>query len=249
MSVKILEYPVGFHLGRHHHDDTCIQVVLRGEFHEDGWRDGPVFGSGEALFRPAGFKHANAVTGRVSTGLSLQLDAASTPAPVAERLALAVPVKMRDPRIGILAARVGREMAEADSFSPMAIDAMCAELVVHMLRGCDVGDPSPRLLEEAIEFMRSRVEGPLSVEAVAKAVGADRFRLNRAFEKHKGCSPAEFLRLLRVEQAQRLLRETRDPIVTIALKCGFTDQSHLTKSFRAVVGVSPASFRKQRNVR
>jgi transcriptional regulator GlxA family with amidase domain len=156
---------------------------------------------------------------------------------------------MHDPRIGILAAKICREMAEADAFSPMAIEAISTELVIHMLRGCDVGDLPPRLADEAAEYMRGRAEGPLSIEAVAKAVGTDRFRLNRAFSKHKRCSPAEFLRLLRIEKALRLLQETRDPIVTIALRCGFTDQSHLTKSFQAVVGMSPAKFRKQGTAR
>ncbi len=247
-SAKILEYPAGFTMERHRHDDACIQVVLQGKFHEDGWRHDPIFTAGEVLFRPAGFEHANAATDEISIGLSLQLDAASAPEPIADWIKRSAPMLGRDPHIGVLASRISRELATPDGFSPTIIDALCVELLVQLFRiaGRDSDDPMPRLANEAADLIRDRLDVPLSIESVAKALGTDRFRLNRAFSRHKGMSPAEFLRLLRIEKAKRLLLETREPLSAIALMCGFADQSHMTKSFRAIVGVPPARFRQQR---
>jgi AraC-like DNA-binding protein len=42
---------------------------------------------------------------------------------------------------------------------------------------------------------------------------------------------------------------TKEPLASIALACGLADQSHLTRLFRRVVGVSPASWRRLRAAR
>lgn len=252
LTAKELEYPVGFALPKHHHEDACIQVVLGGIFHEAGWGDGGRFSPGEAIFRPAGFEHANAQADGLSVGLSVRLDSRGVPEQVADSVRHAPPVRMLDPHVGSLAARLSREMSSPDGLSATIIDALCVEMVVRVLRaatGSAGASSSSRLADKAAHIIRQRAAGPLSVESVAKELGTDRFRLNRAFLKHKGCCPAEFIRLCRVDMAQRLLLQTNRPIAFIAGDCGFADQSHMTKAFKLTVGVSPARFRAQRGDR
>jgi AraC-like DNA-binding protein len=50
----------------------------------------------------------------------------------------------------------------------------------------------------------------------------------------------------RIEAVQRRLLETSASLSEIALACGFADQSHLTRVFRAQVGQSPAHWRRMR---
>ena len=145
----------------------------------------------KVLFRPAGFEHANAAIDGISISLSLQLDAASAPEPIADWIKQTAPLLERDPHIGVLASRLSRELATPDGFSPAIIDAFCVELMVQLFRNAarDSDDPMPRLADEAADFIRDRLDDPLSIESVAKALGTDRFRLNRAFSRHKGTSP------------------------------------------------------------
>jgi AraC family transcriptional regulator len=49
----------------------------------------------------------------------------------------------------------------------------------------------------------------------------------------------------RIEHAKNLLRNTTEPVVDIALACGFSSQSHLSNWFVRMIGVSPAVYRKQ----
>jgi AraC family transcriptional regulator len=51
---------------------------------------------------------------------------------------------------------------------------------------------------------------------------------------------------LRVESATRLLRETGEPLSSIALEAGFCDQSHMNRTFRRVIGRSPVAVREDR---
>ena len=52
-------------------------------------------------------------------------------------------------------------------------------------------------------------------------------------------------RRIRVDEARRLLSNTERPIADIALETGFTDQSHLTRVFRRVLGETPGDFRRR----
>jgi AraC-like DNA-binding protein len=55
--------------------------------------------------------------------------------------------------------------------------------------------------------------------------------------------PAAYRRALRVQAAQKLLRRG-EPARDVALACGFYDQAHLTRHFKAVTGVTPMRWRR-----
>jgi AraC family transcriptional regulator len=57
-------------------------------------------------------------------------------------------------------------------------------------------------------------------------------------------SPINYITRQRIERAKRLLAETELPISEIALRTGFSSQSHFTTSFRRLAGVTPSSFRR-----
>ena len=50
---------------------------------------------------------------------------------------------------------------------------------------------------------------------------------------------------LAIERAKDLLRNTQSPIVEVAFSSGFSSQSHLSNWFLKLVGVSPATYRRQ----
>jgi AraC family transcriptional regulator len=58
-----------------------------------------------------------------------------------------------------------------------------------------------------------------------------------------GISPYQYLLQQRVERAKQLLKQTNQPIVEIALDCGFSSHSHLSKQFRQLAGMTPKAFR------
>lgn len=80
---------------------------------------------------------------------------------------------------------------------------------------------------------------------MAGVAGCTEFHLIRLFRAAKGASPHGYLVQLRLEHARRLLAAGCS-IVDAALASGFSDQSHLTRQFRARFGVTPGLYRKQR---
>jgi AraC-like DNA-binding protein len=82
---------------------------------------------------------------------------------------------------------------------------------------------------------------PLSLAELADAAHLPPARLTRAFRLTVGLPPHAYLELVRVEQAKLRLRRG-DPIADVAFATGFADQSHLTRRFRRVVGVTPGVY-------
>ncbi|MBM0107061.1 helix-turn-helix transcriptional regulator [Steroidobacter sp. S1-65] len=67
----------------------------------------------------------------------------------------------------------------------------------------------------------------------------------RSFRVTFGEAPFAYIARRRVERAQELMLTTSEPLCQIALACGLCDQSHLTRQFRRVVGVTPHAWRRE----
>ena len=99
--------------------------------------------------------------------------------------------------------------------------------------------PAPLLLARARELMRSHVEEPLEVEAIAARLGLSRRSLERLFARHGEGSPARAYLEVRLKRARQLLQQTRMPVVEVALACGFTSAAHFSRAYRAAFGKPP----------
>jgi len=65
-----------------------------------------------------------------------------------------------------------------------------------------------------------------------------------AFRRTTGETPYQWHLRRRIDRAMVLLTDDLQPLVTIAVECGFADQSHFTRAFSKIVGMSPGAWRK-----
>jgi AraC-like DNA-binding protein len=87
--------------------------------------------------------------------------------------------------------------------------------------------------------------GDTSLSELAALCGRSRSHFIRAFKQSTGMPPHRWLLMQRVRRAKELLSKTNTPIAEIALICGFSDQSHLTRVFSKAFHVSPGAWRRQ----
>jgi AraC family transcriptional regulator len=109
------------------------------------------------------------------------------------------------------------------------------------------GGLAPWQQRRATELMSARLDGDISIAQIASECGLSRGHFGRAFKQSTGLPPHRWLLQRRVEKAKDLLRNSRLPIVEIALACGFAEQSHFTRIFSRAVGESPGAWRRQRS--
>jgi AraC family transcriptional regulator len=100
-----------------------------------------------------------------------------------------------------------------------------------------------RWMHVARDFLHAHFAEKLTLRRIAGAVGVHPVHLCRAFPHRFGTTVGEYLRALRVDDAARRLASTDEPIAAIAIDAGFDSQSHLTRHFRARLGVTPAVYR------
>jgi AraC family transcriptional regulator len=170
----------------------------------------------------------------------------------ADRAELVPRLGVRDPMIEQLALNVRDVLTHRDPSSQMYIDSVARLLAAHLLRkhsasagemGAPVGGLTRAQVELAVDYMETNLSEPLTLADVAKASGLSASHFARRFKSATGAPPHQYLMSMRVERAKRLLLQ-REPIVEIALACGFTHQEHLTRIFRRLTGVTPASYRR-----
>ena len=68
--------------------------------------------------------------------------------------------------------------------------------------------------------------------------------LSREFSRHFHTHLGDYLRLVKVQRAMTLLGEPERLLTEIAFECGFADQSHFIRSFRAYYGMTPLEYRR-----
>ena len=108
------------------------------------------------------------------------------------------------------------------------------------------GGLAPWQVELTLRHVLRDLCADFSVAELARRCGLSRSYFTRAFRISMGTPPHRWLLRQRVRRAGEMLEQTDECICTIALLCGFADQSHLTRLFHAHVGESPAAWRRLR---
>lgn len=100
-------------------------------------------------------------------------------------------------------------------------------------------------IAHAVQLIHEDYAQPLTIRQLAAEAGLSRSQFDRQFQRLFGTNPREYLLRVRVHAACSLLTETDEKVTQIALKTGFYDQSHFSRTFRRILGTSPILFRRR----
>nr|WP_298373682.1 AraC family transcriptional regulator [uncultured Halomonas sp.] len=110
------------------------------------------------------------------------------------------------------------------------------------------GTLSPRHLARVLDYIEAHLDDSLSLAALAGTACLSTSHFGRAFKLATGTSPLRYVVQRRVERAKLMLPHSERSIAQVAYDCGFAGQSHFTRTFHDITGVTPAVFRKQTKV-
>jgi AraC-like DNA-binding protein len=96
------------------------------------------------------------------------------------------------------------------------------------------------------DMIHSQIGSHLSLQDLASASGLSSRQLCRIFRTETGSSPHAYIMRCRVERACALIANCKLCLAEIASICGFSDQAHMTVTFRKLLGSSPSEFRSNR---
>lgn len=93
------------------------------------------------------------------------------------------------------------------------------------------------------EYLNENFKSNISLDQLVEITNLDRSYLIRVFGQAVGMPPYTYLNQIRVEKAKRLLRQEMS-VAEAAIAVGMCDQSHLTRHFKQITGITPGHYRK-----
>ena len=146
--------------------------------------------------------------------------------------------------------------AEAEAGSPTGriyAESLASAMAMHLVRHHSTrresavvskGGLTGNQLGRVIDFIHVHLEQDISLSALSASVDLSPYHFARLFKRSTGLAPHQFVIRCRVQKAKELLL-AQHALAEVALKVGFSGQSHLATHFKRAYGVTPGSFRQQ----
>lgn len=99
-------------------------------------------------------------------------------------------------------------------------------------------------LQPALVHIHQHFDQPMRRKELASLVHVSEAHFHELFRNAMGVAPLVYVKRIRLEHAQHLLRATEDPINEIGRICGYPDPYHFSRTFTTFLGMSPRDYRK-----
>ena len=236
----------------HWHEEVQISAI----------EDGPGFLSlrgaehptppGSLLFVPPGEVHTNrhaAPAGCTYRTMNIRTDllsrALGDPAGVQAVFSLRQPVVFDRELFRLF---MGTHSRLEDLPSRLSSEILLLRLVEEMarrtahLRTREEGPEERLAIQRVREYLEGNYADSVSLEDLSKVANLSPYYLHRTFTREVGLSPHAFQMQVRIARAKALLNEGK-PLRTVAAETGFSDQSHFTREFKRILGLTPGAYR------
>ncbi|RKN75955.1 helix-turn-helix domain-containing protein [Ulvibacterium marinum] len=148
----------------------------------------------------------------------------------------------KNPESRFLLLKVYKELLVNDAFSDLSIQMLFLKLT------------SPKFIDQSLkrnpkwvsiidEYLRSNLDRKLTLNELSSICKLHPVTLSKLFPIYFDCTLGQYKRKLMVQKTLPLILSSELSLCEIALECGFFDQSHFTRTFKEIIGVSPKNYR------
>ena len=240
------DHPPGFEIPKHSHTHPYFNLILSGRMIERCRNRTHECTPATFVFTPTGEPHSNSFQDGGARCFWVELPSQFTDSVFSGSLpALNRSAYMKGGTVSWLATRAYKEACRWDDVSPLIIEGIMLEILAHLSRTLrPTGRTRPKWIDETRDILHARFSEKLTLRDLANAVDVHPVYLATIFRQHYGSSVGDYIRQLRVEFACQQITTTETPLVEIALAAGFYDQSHFSKVFKLLVGITPVQYRE-----
>ncbi len=145
--------------------------------------------------------------------------------------------------------KIEEEYKTADEFTPAALHAymrLFFNLLVRNSKTAENINAKNAMIEDIVSEIKEHFSSDITLTKMAKSHFVSSEHLSRTFKHETGFGFNEYLTLVRLRQAEQMLKERGNRSISeIAYSCGFNDSNYFSDKFRRAYGLSPLKFSKQ----
>lgn len=234
-------YPPGSEIPRHSHELAQFCFIKSGMFREKYGGRSRAVRPCTVLARPSGEIHSHSFDAGAHC---LVLEVASAAVRQLESAAIEDSCEFSRGILPWLGERLYREFTSLDTASELAIEGIALEMFAENARHLPTrDDPESSWLGERASIWTPAHWSASPCSTSRTVAHVHPVHLARMFRRKYHCSIGEYVRRLRINYACRAMTVTDSALTEIALAAGFYDQSHFTRAFKKVVGMTPTQYR------
>jgi len=167
---------------------------------------------------------------------------------------------IHDPKSVALADMLISELCAPSAGGALLIDSLAQSLSIGVIRDYHHHPAQPRgagaapgltfaQQRRALDFIETHLARDFELAELARTAGVSAYHFIRCFKTSFGASPYQYVMKKRLDRVVELVQTTPLSLAEVALACGFSDQSHMTRALRKGMGLTPGAIRKRGDAR
>ena len=166
------------------------------------------------------------------------------------RSKIAFEKKVCDESVFALAKKVKQEAESPDEASPIMIEGYLYQILGRLFRGY-VGEKTAvpegtQRFKMVYDYIAQNISDRLSTGKLCGIFGYDESYFCRRFKAETGCTPSEYIRIMRLEKSLEMLKN-KSSVSDAAAYCGFSSPLYFSRCFKAKYKMTPTEYIKNQS--
>ncbi|OAB80424.1 helix-turn-helix transcriptional regulator [Cochleicola gelatinilyticus] len=229
----------------HFHENPYFMYVLQGEVFDSNKKRTLACASGSLLLHNWDEQHSNKKHSDSARGFHIEFERSWF-----EEKKLSIDLAtgsthIEHPKMHHILAKLYFEFHCQDTFSEVSIDL----LLLQLSEGIQVQETTlktdePNWVASLKSLLHEETED-LSLTSLSEKLNVHPMHLSRAVPKYLATTLGDYIRQQKIKKAFGYLLDPKLSLTEIAYRCGFSDQSHFTRTFKTYLGYTPSVFRNK----
>ena len=229
----------------HYHENAYFTFILQGNVIEENKKEIYNCSPGDLLFHNWQEPHYNIKPEGFTRGFHIEIEKNWFDHLDFNASDLQGSISISNPDLKFLLYKIFRETKTDDSSTLLSVQTLLLEILSKMIRDNHSQNlKKPIWVSQIDMILNDQFSDQLSLDYLSKTLDIHPVHLSRYFSKYFNSGLGEYIRKLKIQKSLQMISQKKSDLTTIALDCGFSDQSHFTRCFKEINGITPSQYRK-----
>lgn len=229
----------------HYHKNAYFTFILQGNVIEGNKKEIYNCSAGDLLFHNWQEPHYNIKPEGFTRGFHIEIEEEWFRELDFRTKDLQGSIKIADPDLKFLLYKIFRETKENESSTLLSVQTLLLETLSKMIHHQkNDSQKKPNWVSELNNILNDQFSDSLSLDYLSKQLHIHPVHLSRDFSKYFNSGLGEYIRKIKIQKSLKLISQKKLDLTAIAFECGFSDQSHFTRCFKEINGITPSQYRK-----